>query len=205
MKALLEKAAAKLKPLGFQKKESSFWRIDNEVYKMIDFQKGSHGGKYYFINLCVHPLGLPLLTMERLVIPTRPKEYDCLVRQRIEQVSSDAMLQPFRSGFVSTSADLQSNDEILTTTSRDGVNWLDRWGTHEALAKADEEELTEKLTVAPVLWLKAYAMVKCFCLLRIGERDSAREFFNQFLSEKPTGLDLSEVENHILSLFEELS
>src|SRR5690606_41409159 len=138
MKKLLSNAKVALSLLGFTKSGKRFYRITSEVYKLIDFQPGAYGD-YFFVNLAVHPIGLPLLLTERLLIPERPSEHQCIVRCRLDAIPGCSVRSLFRSSLVSSS-DSVAVEQIVESVAAEGVQWLDQWGNYSELSKASDEE-----------------------------------------------------------------
>ncbi|PGA90948.1 hypothetical protein COL93_27695 [Bacillus toyonensis] len=76
---------ATLKPLGFKKKRHSFFKADNGFYKLINIQKSQFWGDFY-INIGVHPIGLPQLITDHLQIKENISIFDCILQTRIESI-----------------------------------------------------------------------------------------------------------------------
>ena len=85
MKELLNELKGDIAGYGYKKSGNSFWKIENGFYKLIDFQGGAHGD-YFFINVGLHPVGLPSLITGKLEIKERPREHECIIRQRIGEI-----------------------------------------------------------------------------------------------------------------------
>jgi hypothetical protein len=202
MKEILLKVDSILKPIGYHKKGASFWKIENDVYKLIDFQKGAYRGNYFFINLCVHPIGLPKLQVKQLSIVDKPREYECLVRQRIEQVVQEERVAILTNGSES-STDNEHILALLDCLLKEADQWLNGWGRLDRLANATKDELINMLTVVPKLKEKAYFMLKCYCFIRLFEKDKAEKYLYQYLSFEIDGLDFSVLDNYLRSLLAE--
>lgn len=76
---------AALKPLGFKKKRHTFSKADNGFYKIIHIQKSQFGDDFY-INIGVHPIGLPQLITDQLQVKENISIFDCILRTRIEPI-----------------------------------------------------------------------------------------------------------------------
>ena len=72
---------------GGRKRGNAFWRTEGGFYQLIHIQEGAYGD-YAFINVALHPLCLPQLRSWTLELPQRPKEYECLLRLRLEHISA---------------------------------------------------------------------------------------------------------------------
>nr|WP_240523227.1 DUF4304 domain-containing protein [Bacillus cereus] len=77
---------ATLKPLGFKKKRHTFFKADNGFYKLINIQKSQFGDDFY-INIGVHPIGLPQLITDQLQIRENISIFDCILQTRIEPIN----------------------------------------------------------------------------------------------------------------------
>ena len=199
MKELLNKSNNILKQFGYKKKGASFWKIDNGFYKLIDFQKGTHGGGYFFVNVCVHPVGLPELLTDKLSIIEQPREYECILRQRIEQIVSNGQLEAFKRGLVSLD-DGETIQAVIDALSNDVEQWLGKWGACETIACMKEDEITNMLTVIPKLKKKAYLMLKFYCMLRLGDKNKAMDVLEKYMGENIEGLAFPQVDNYLNTL-----
>jgi len=74
---------ATLKPLGFKKKRHTFFKAENGFYKLINIQK-SQFGDHFYINIGVHPIGLPQLITDQLQLKENISIFDCILQTRIE-------------------------------------------------------------------------------------------------------------------------
>lgn len=201
MKDFLNKANAVLKPIGYRKKGNSFWKIDNEIYKLINFQKSAFRGDWFFINLGIHPLGLPSLQVNQLLILEKPKEYECIISQRIEEAIKNEELSIFKEEMASVE-DNELVNSMLYYLSKDVDQWLNYWGSNIRLANASKDKLVNMFAVVPRLKEKAFFMLKFYCLTKINKIQKAREYLNQYLSLKVDDLDFSKVDNYLKSLID---
>lgn len=92
---------------GYKKSGNSFWKIENGFYKLINFQAGAYGN-YFFINVAIHPCGLPILYTKRLEIVEKPKESQCALRQRAEHISGKASAFIHNIGFIEDATTIQA-------------------------------------------------------------------------------------------------
>jgi hypothetical protein len=198
MKALVQRISKALKPLYYQRTGNRLWKVENGFYKLIDFQPGAHG-RYFMINICVHPIGLPELQSGRLVIPDRPLEYECILRERVENIVSHPTTDRFRRGSVSRD-DPTIIDGIVECLSTQVEAWFSYWAQYETLVQVGEVELSRMLTVVPNLWEKAIAMLKYFCAIRLGRLAEAREQLRRFEAAPDMGYDFSPVLRYLESL-----
>ncbi len=125
--------------IGYEKARNRFWRVKDDTYQLIDFQPGAHGN-YFFVNVCVHPVGFPKILSGKLIIPVRPLEYECVIRQRIEEVGGAPVVDLFRNSLVPIN-DLAAMSMIKEAVASDVEVWMGRWGTCEAIALADSADL----------------------------------------------------------------
>ena len=73
-----------LKPLGFKKKAKLF-KTENGFYKLINIQNSQYGDDFY-INIGIHPIGLPRLITDQLLIKENSSIFDCILQTRIEPI-----------------------------------------------------------------------------------------------------------------------
>lgn len=199
MKELLSEVSTTLKLLGYRKKGNSFWKIDNNIYKLIDFQKGAHGGGYFFVNVCVHPIGLPKLITSEISICEHPKNHECVLRQRIEQISQNEQIKLFQRGLVSID-NREVIKAIIDTIPLEVELWLEEWGTYEKFANSEFNEISHMMTVVPKLKEKAFLMLKFYSNLKLGDNKKAEQYLDQYLNTRIIGLEFSEVDSYLKSL-----
>ena len=92
MKELLAEVKGAFSVAGYRKKRNSFWKREGGFYRLVDFQHGAYGD-YFFINVGLHPVGLPSLIAGELVIKEQPKEYECIFHQRVGEISPIPLFQ----------------------------------------------------------------------------------------------------------------
>jgi hypothetical protein len=198
MKNLLHLVTKELRPLDYKKVGSRFFKTEAGFFKQIDIQSGAHG-KYFFVNVCLHPIGMPELLAGKLLIPERPLEHECIIRQRMEDIVSDSTTQAFRMGLVSVDNDLAISTMLPSLSS--GVEpWLSKWGSFDAILAASDFDLLRMLTVVPNLQEKACKMLKFFCALKIHKTHQALSQLGGFLAAPTSGCDFSMVDDYIRSL-----
>lgn len=193
MKDLLNEIKAEFAGYGYKKSGNSFWKIENGFYKLINFQHGTHGD-YFFINVGLHPVGLPSLITGKLEIKEKPREYECIIRQRIEEIVPSEMFQK---------ALLPIHDPEVVRAIIAAIptveGWLSDWGSFNLLANKDFSELSRMMPIAPLLWQKAYYMLKCYCMLKEQNISEAKKLFHAYLAENPN-MDFSAVDHYMESL-----
>jgi hypothetical protein len=198
--AFLENIQQALRPLGYAKMGSTFRKAENEFYKLIDIQKGSHGGGYFFINVCLHPIGLPNLITGKLEVPSQPLEFECIIRQRIEQVVGTVVADKFKNGLVLYNDSLVVSD-IVRSLSTDAERWLNCWASFDRLAQTSPKDLENMITtVVPILKTKAILMLRYFCTLKSGNQQAATKWLSEYLATKVAGLEFPEVDRYLVSL-----
>jgi hypothetical protein len=198
MKELLKQAGDLLKPLGYKKLKSRFFKTEDGFFKLIDFQSGAYG-RYFFVNICIHPVGLPKLMAGRLVIPDRPLEYECIIVQRIEQIVLDEATRAFRSGLVPCD-DQELVARILSSLSKVIDSWFPKWCSFSTILAASDKELKHMITVAPIVFDKASAMLRFFCAFNLHEMERAQSYLAQCLSAPSGDYDFSLVHDYLRSL-----
>lgn len=198
MKELINEIKGEITQYGYKKARTSFWKIENGFYKLINFQHGAYGD-YFFINIGLHPVGLPSLAAGKLEIKEKPREHECVIRQRIEEIVPAEM---FKKALVPLH-DPKAVQEIATSIPA-VEGWLTSWGSFDALASKDFPELAGRMPIAPILWKKAYYMLKCYCMLKQQNTSEAKKFFLAYLSEN-RNLDFSAVDRYLESLLDDCS
>ena len=196
MKELLGEVKGELSQYGYKKAQSSFWKIENGFYKLIHFQRGAYGD-YFFINVGLHPVGLPSLIVQKLEIKERLREYECIIRQRIGEIPPCEMLQKS----LVPIHDPNTVWEIIASIPA-VESWLAHWGNFEALAGKDFPELSRMMPIAPILWQKAYDLLKCYCMIKQKNLPEAKKFFLAYLSENKE-MDFSPVDHYLEALLED--
>jgi hypothetical protein len=187
-----------LRPLNYKKLGSRFFKIEQGFFRQVDIQSGAHG-RYFFVNICLHPVGLPRLLAGKLVIPDRPTEHECIIRRRINDVVSGAPTESFRLGLVSPDNDTAIR-AMLPSLSAGVEMWLSRWGSFRSILTAPDCEMHQALTVVPNLREKACKMLKCFCAYKIHEVEQAQEQLRLFLAAPISGYDFSRVDEYMCSV-----
>lgn len=195
MKTLICEVKDTFSQYGYRKERNSFWKRENGFYKLVNFQSGSYGD-YFFINVGLHPIGLPSLITGKLEIKERPKEYECILRQRMEAISSLAM---FKEVLVPVS-DPQVVQAIISGLP-DVEAWFSHWGSFEAIAACEFSDVEGMLSSVPLLWNKAYRMLKCYCLLKLCRRTEAEMLYSAYLSEN-CEMDFSAVDQYLKCLLD---
>lgn len=142
---------AALKPLGFKKKRHTFSKADNGFYKIIHIQKSQFGDDFY-INIGIHPVGLPQLITDQLQVKENISIFDCILRTRIEPIhmKQDQLLH-------NVSHETIDISNYLSTI----FNWFQVWASYENLAKTNIHSITPVLAVVPILQKKRF----CFLLV----------------------------------------
>ena len=195
MKQLTANLKTAFTPYGYRKSRNSFWKIENGFYKLIDFQQGAYGD-YFFINVALHPVGLPSLVVGKLEIKERPREYECILRQRMGEIVPAAF---FKKALI-PSHDADTIPEIAASLPA-AEAWLAHWGSFEVIAGGDPSELSGMMPIAPILWQKACHMLKCYCLLKQGNLPEARNAYAAYLSEN-RDMDFLAADRYLEALLE---
>lgn len=194
MKEVMKNVSGTFKHCGYKKRGNAFWKIENGFYRLVHFQTGAYGN-YYFINVGLHPLGLPMLTMKPQFIIEHPKEYECILRQRAEHIVDGPKLKRFREGFVWTT------DEEMVVNICDSVPdieaWFDKWASYDTIMNSSLEELSGMLTVVPIFWQKAYLMLRCYCAHRMGREEEAKELFREYQHEEVNGSEFPLIDQYL--------
>lgn len=143
---------AALKLLGFKKKRHTFCKAENGFYKLINIQKSQLGDDFY-IHIGVHPIGLPQLITDQLLIKENISIFDCILRTRIEPIH-------------------MKQNQLLHNVSHETIdipnylstifNWFQVWASYENLVKINIHSVTPVLAVVPILQEKAFLLLTCF-------------------------------------------
>ena len=195
MKTLIGEVKDTFSQYGYRKERNSFWKKENGFYKLVNFQSGAYGD-YFFINVGLHPIGLPSLTAGKLEIKERPRECECIFRRRMGEISPLAV---FKEALVSV-ADPRIV-QAITNGLPDVEAWFTRWGSFEAIAACEFSDVEGMLSCVPLLWNKAYRMLKCYCLLKLGRMAEAEEFYSAYLAENRE-MDFSAVDQYLKELLD---
>lgn len=180
---------------SYKKRGNSFYKRENGFYKLINFQKGAYGD-YFFINTALHLEGLPLLYAKQLVIPERPKEAECVLRQRVEEISDRAKNYPKVIGFAGNIEEIKS---LMTSIIPDIEAWFDKWGDYKNILGADFEDISRLFTDAPIVHKKEFYLLKSYCAALTKDTHAAREYFSLYKAENPA-LDFSLIDGYMESL-----
>lgn len=194
MKALNE-VKQQISKYGYKKNGNSFWKIENGFYKLIHFQAGAYGD-YFFINVALHPDGFPMLYTKQLEITKRPKESQCILRQRVERISDKANTFPHKIGFI---GDVENMQILLATIMPDIELWMNKWGNWETILSSGFEEISNMFSAAPLVWKKEFFLLKSYCALAVGKCTEANKNFSAYIKENPD-MDFSLVDNYMLEL-----
>lgn len=202
MKELLQKVSPELKSFGYKKKGNDFWKIENDIYRVINFQQGLHGGGYFFINVCIHPCGIPHLYPNQLLVEDKPKESHCIIRQRIEQIIVSNEMNSFKEGLVSIEDERATENFIRIIP--DIENWSLQYGTYGGLISKNEKELNNLLNVSPILKRKALALLQVYCEIKLSNKKRAIKALEDFKKEVVNGLNFCKIEHYLVSLIDKL-
>jgi hypothetical protein len=203
MKELLRKISSELKTFGYKKKGSNFWKVENDFYRIINFQKGLHGGEYYFINIGIHPNGMPQLISNQLLVLEQPKENECIIRQRVEQIIESKEMIAFKGGLVSIEDERATENFIKIIPEIE--KWSLQYGAFERLIGKSEKEIHALLNVSPILKKKAFAFLQLFCEIKLNNKERANKAFDKYKKEDVDGLNFGELDNYLVSLIEKIN
>jgi len=193
------KILSEVKPIfsqyGYKKSGDSFWKNENGFYKLVNFQKGTYGA-YFFINVGLHPNGLPMLWTQQLCLLEKPKESQCVLRQRVEQISSKASSFKREIGYPE---EIEILSELLLSVIPDVEIWLNKWGSYEAILTADFDEMSKLFSVVPIIWKKEFWLLKSYCALLQRDKASAKRYFSLCQAEN-SSMDFSLVDDYMEKL-----
>ncbi|MEB9506584.1 DUF4304 domain-containing protein [Bacillus anthracis] len=164
---------AALKLLGFKKKRHTFCKAENGFYKLINIQKSQFGDAFY-INIGVHPIGLPQLITDQLLIKENISIFDCILRTRIEPIH-------------------MKQNQLLHNVSHETIDipnylstifdWFQVWASYENLVKIkiNIHSVTPVLAVVPILQEKAFLLLTCFSFYNLKQYEQANHYLQQYL------------------------
>ncbi|MBN1217154.1 MAG: DUF4304 domain-containing protein [Candidatus Lokiarchaeota archaeon] len=176
-----------LKTLGYRKTKNNFWKHQNEFYNLINFQKGAYGD-YFFINIGIHPIGLPLLTELEDFLPEKPKEYECLIRTRIENLLQDYSHKILDKGFMCYDITIKEWEDFLEMVFPTDVhNWITEFSSFTKLISMSQVEMERLMPYAPIVKEKIYFMTRFYCFYKLNKINEA-----QIALEKYNEINLSE-------------
>ncbi|PFB60261.1 hypothetical protein CN268_17960 [Bacillus anthracis] len=160
-----------LKPLGFKKKRHTFCKAENGFYKLINIQKSQFGDDFY-IHIGVHPIGLPQLITDQLLIKENISIFDCILRTRIEPIH-------------------MKQNQLLHNVSHETIkilnylstifDWFQVWASYENLVKTNIYSVTPVLAVVPILQEKAFLLLTCFSFYNLKQYEQANHYLQQYL------------------------
>ncbi|WP_439874445.1 DUF4304 domain-containing protein [Bacillus mycoides] len=160
-----------LKPLGFKKKRHTFFKADNGFYKLINIQKSQFGDDFY-IHIGVHPIGLPQLITDQLLIKENISIFDCILQTRIEPIN-------IKKSYLLHNVSHETIDipNYLSTI----FEWFQTWASYEDLAKINIHSITPLLAVVPILKEKAFLLLTCFSFYKLKQYEQANRYLQQYL------------------------
>lgn len=196
MKEMIEKVKGTLAQNGYQKRRNSFYKIEDGFYRLINFQKGAYGN-YFYINVCLHPIGLPLLQANTLFMPDHPKEYECVLRERIDQIVKEEKHKIWSKAQNWIGDDMVPHiiDAIV-----DIEDWFQKWGSFNTILDCPFDEISKMFTVVPILWEKEYLLLKCYSAFQVGNIEVARKLFSKYSDTVVRDLSFEGVDSYLQSL-----
>lgn len=167
----ITKLHATLKPLGFKKKRHSFFKAENGFYRLINIQKSQFGDDFY-INIGVHPIGLPQLITDQLQVKENISIFDYILRTRIEPIhmKQNQLLH-------NVSHETIHIPDYLSTI----FDWFQTWASYENLTKTNIHSTTPVLAVVPILQEKAFLLLTCFSFYKLKQYEQANRYLQQYL------------------------
>ena len=196
MRAIIEKVKGDFAQSGYRKRQNSFYKIENGFYKLINFQKGAYGD-YFFINVGLYPVGLPYLQANRLYIPDHPKEYECVLRQRAEEIVKEEKRK------IWSKAQNWIGDDMVPYILDAIVDiecWFQKWGTFNMILDSSFDEISKMFTCAPILWEKEYLLLKFYSALQVGNIDVAQKLFSKYSGVAVQNMNFENLDNYLQSM-----
>lgn len=204
VKEIIESMKSFLKQLDYKKKGNTFIRIKNEeFYNVIIFRKGAYGN-YFFLDWGVHPIELPQCIYGNVTILEKPQISECSLitheRDFIEILKKEKII-PYT---LSNEKDLylyegMSKEEIIELLKKCadiGEKWFERW--------SDYEELLQ-LKIQKGIWESKSILLKVFCYIKLGDKENAEKYFDNFLkSQKMDGDKFKDLNAYVKKLIEHM-
>lgn len=75
--------------------------------------------------------------------------------------------------------------------------WFDKWASYDTIINSSLEELSGMLSVVPILWQKAYLMLKCYCAHMMGREEEAKELFCEYKNEQVEDLEYPLIDQYL--------
>lgn len=133
-----------LKPRGFLKRRSAWYRHHAEVISVLDLQKSRFGGQYY-VNLAV--------ALHGLNPGEYPPEERCHIRVRLEEIANrEDVLQTF--DLENRSLKSAERTQQICMLIETGADWLEKLTTVESVA--DQIRSDESLQNRSTLQLRRF-------------------------------------------------
>jgi hypothetical protein len=196
IKTVLRHATTVLEPLGYRLEKSRFIKTTDGFFKQVHFQPGAHGD-YFFIEVCLHLAEVPLLLENRLVIPEKPLNIECIIRQRIEQIVSDTSAEVFKYDLVSEDNDSMKNN--LPSMLTNAEHWFNQTSSYSYLLTISDSRLFTLLNVVPALKMKAAALLRCICAINYGT-DNIEKYISHYINAPTHGMDLTLIDEYVRGL-----
>ncbi len=196
MKEMLDGVKWAFVQKGYRKRRNSFYKIEDGFYKLIDFQKGACGG-YFYINVGLHPIGLPVLRANALFIPDHPKEYECVLRERVGEIVGEAKRE-----FWSRAQNWIGDNLVphIIDVIEDIEAWFQKRGSFSTILDCSFEEISKMFPVAPILWEKEYLLLKFYCAFQVGHIEEAEIFFNKYSDTAVKDMNFDGIDSYLQSM-----
>lgn len=196
MREMIKKVERVFAQKGYQKRLNSFYKVENGFYRLINFQKGTYGD-YFFINVGVQPIGLPLLRANTLLLPNHPKESECVLRERLGKI-----VEGEKRAIWSRTNNWIGDDIIpyIIDAIPDIEAWLQKWGSFSTILECSYDEISKKFTVVPILWEKQYLLLKFYCSLQTGNTERTSYYFRKYHSTTIKDLNFDPIDNYLIAL-----
>lgn len=193
---MLEKVKVAFIQKGYRKRRNSFYKTEDGFYKLINFQKGAYGD-YFYINVGLHPIGLPILQANALLIPDHPKEYECVLRKRVEEIVEEKKCKIWAKAQNWVGGDMVP---YIIDSIVDIEAWFQKWGSFSTILECSLDEVSKMFTVAPILWEKEYLLLKFYCAFQAGNIEKSKELFSKYSDVSVPTLSFEGIDNYLQSM-----
>lgn len=144
-KHLRSNFAPRLRGLGFTGSGCNFRRVANDTLHVINIQGNKCGGSCC-VNLCIHPLCLPIEGADGLADPKKLKGYQCAFLRRLTPAKTSDKWWKHNGFFTSPS---RIADDLIATYFKHGESYFNKFSTvDDLLDELSIDKLQAKTSIA---------------------------------------------------------
>jgi len=157
--------------LDLRKKDIHFAKLKTDFISSLTYKKSKFGDDFY-INIGVHPIGLPQLITDQLQIKENISIFDCILQTRIDPIH----MKPNQLLHNVSHETIDIPDYLSTI-----FDWFQVWASYENLTKTNIQAITPVLAVVPILQEKAFWLLTCFSFCNLKQYEQANRYLQQYL------------------------